>query len=139
MSHTSSPADKLLSTIGLCARARKLVIGTPMVCDALRTGGKTRVLAVLKASDTSSNTSDRLASKCAFYHVPLYRIPADTLQLGRAVGKTGPVAAVGLTDSHMFHALEQHLPAPSPTRHTATEAIPEAQPGAVPRSSDTDP
>ena len=31
-----TPEEKLLSTVGLCARARKLVMGTPMVCEALR-------------------------------------------------------------------------------------------------------
>jgi len=43
------PEDKLLSTLGLCARARKLVMGTPMVCEALR-DKKTPVIAVLEAS-----------------------------------------------------------------------------------------
>ena len=102
-----TPEDKLLSTIGLCARARKLVMGTPMVCDAMRTG---KVLAVLMASDVSDNTGDRLASKCAYYRVPLYRIAADTEKLARAVGKTGSLAAVGLTDENFVRALTPHLP-----------------------------
>ena len=65
--------DKLLSTVGLCARARKLVMGTPMVCETLRIG-KPAVHAVLEASDTSANTHKRLADKCAYYQVPLYRL-----------------------------------------------------------------
>lgn len=102
--------DKLLSTLGLCARARKLVTGTPMVCEALRTGGKTPVLAVLEASDTSENTHGKLASKCTYYRVPLYRIAADTARLAHAVGKTGAVAAVGVTDENLFKALARYLP-----------------------------
>ena len=27
--------EKLLSTVGLCARARKLLTGTPMVCSVM--------------------------------------------------------------------------------------------------------
>ena len=101
--------DKLLSTVGLCARARKLVSGTPMVCEALRSR-KPPVLAVLEASDTSENTHKKLADKCAFYQVPLYRLTADTARLGKAIGKTGAVAAVGLTDENLYRALTRYLP-----------------------------
>ena len=104
-----TPEDKLLSTLGLCARARKLVMGTPMVCEALR-DKKNPVIAVLEASDTSANTHKKLSDKCGFYGVPLYRLTADTAGLGRAVGKTGAVAAVGVTDASLYKALEKHLP-----------------------------
>ena len=102
--------EKLLSTLGLCARARKLVTGTPMICDALRTGGKTPVLAVVEAADTSANTHEKLLSKCTYYRVPHYRISAETLRLARAVGKTGAVAAVGVTDESLLRALARYLP-----------------------------
>ena len=107
---TPTPEDKLLSTLGLCARARKLVMGTPMVCEAMR-DQKTPVIAVLEASDTSANTHKKLSDKCAFYGVSLYRLSADTERLGRAVGKTGAVAAVGVTDESLYKALAKHLPA----------------------------
>ena len=106
--------EKLLSTLGLCARARKLVMGTPMICEALRTtprgGGKSSVLAVVEASDTSENTHGRLLSKCTYYRVPHYRISADTSRLAHAVGKTGVVAAVGVTDENLLRALARYLP-----------------------------
>ena len=105
----TTPEDKLLSTLGLCARARKLVMGTPMVCEAVR-DPKAPVVAVLEASDTSDNTHKRLSDKCAFYGVPLYRIATDTSRLGRAVGKTGAVAAVGITDENLYKALADKLP-----------------------------
>ena len=101
--------DKLLSTLGLCARARKLVMGTPMVCETLRSG-KPAIHGVLEASNTSANTHKRLADRCAYYQVPLYRLSADTARLGRAVGKTGAVAAVGVTDKDLYRALSPHLP-----------------------------
>ena len=109
-----TPQAKLLSTIGLCARARKLVMGTPMVCEALRKGGKTPVLAVLEASDTSTNTHARLTSKCAYYKKPLYRLPATTEELAHAIGKSAAVAAVGVTDPDLLRALTPNLPAPEP-------------------------
>jgi ribosomal protein L7Ae-like RNA K-turn-binding protein len=80
-----------------------------MVCEALR-GRKPPVLAVLEASDTSENTHKKLADKCAYYQVPLYRLTADTARLGKAIGKTGAVAAVGLTDENLYRALTRYLP-----------------------------
>ena len=81
MSGPQGNEEKLLSTLGLCARARKLVTGTPMICEALRKGGKAPVLAVVEAADTSANTHERLLSKCTYYRVPHYRITADTAQI----------------------------------------------------------
>ena len=100
--------EKLLSTLGLCRRAGGLVMGTPMVCEAMK--DKKRVLAVIEASDTSENTHEKLMSKCAFYNVPHYRIEATTQALARTVGKTGAVAAVGITDGNLFKALARYLP-----------------------------
>lgn len=98
---------RLLSTLGLCARARKLVIGTPMVCEAMR--GKGGVLCVLEASNTSDNTHARLASKCAYYRIPHRRLPADAAALAHAVGKTGAVASVGITDPALLRAVGKYL------------------------------
>ena len=111
--------DKLLSPVGLCARARKLVTGTPMVCEAMRSR-KPTVLAVLEASDTSDNTHRKLVSKCTYYQIPLYRLTADTARLAHAVGKTGSVAAVGVTDENFYKALATHLPPREVVGDTAT-------------------
>ena len=113
--------DKLLSALGLCARARKLVTGTPMICDALRAGGKSPVLAVVEASDTSENTHGKLTAKCTYYRVPHYRIPVDTQRLAHAVGKTGAVAAVGVTDENLLRALSPYLPTKEGEPETAQE------------------
>jgi ribosomal protein L7Ae-like RNA K-turn-binding protein len=113
--------EKLLSTLGLCARARKLVTGTPMVCEALRAGGKTPVLAVLEAEDTSAATHEKLVSKCTYYRTPHYRIPVNTGRLAHAVGKTGAVAAVGVTDENLLRALSRYLPESTPSQSEAQE------------------
>lgn len=104
-----SPQDgkHLLSTLGLCARARALVVGTPQICDTLRTAPG-RILCVLEAADTSANTHKRLTDKCTHYSVRLCRLEADGASLGSAVGKAGTVAAVGVTDPGLLRAL--HLP-----------------------------
>ncbi|MBE6694038.1 MAG: 50S ribosomal protein L7ae [Ruminococcaceae bacterium] len=111
----SEQTKKLLSTLGLCARARKLVIGTPMVCERLRSdseraGTEQRVYAVIEASDTSGNTHARLTSKCTFYGVPHYRLDFSAEELSHAVGKTGATAAVGILDPQLMKAVAEHLP-----------------------------
>ena len=108
---SAADRSRLLSALGLCARARRLVVGTPMVCEAMRKVGKTPVLAVLEASDTSPNTHGKLTSKCAYYGIPLYRIPATTAELASAIGKTGATAAVGVTDENFIQLLTPHLTA----------------------------
>ena len=104
-----SHEEKLLSVLGLCAKAGKLVMGTPMVCEAMR-NQKPAVRAVLEASDTSDNTHNKLVSKCTYYQVPLYRLSSDTVCLAHAIGKTGAVAAVGVTDENLYKALAAYLP-----------------------------
>lgn len=99
---------RLLSTAGLAARARRTVIGTDQICDALRAG---QVKLVLEASDTSDNTHKRLTDKTSYYGVPLCRVKTDCAGLAGAFGKrNGSVAAVGITDSGIVRAMEKYLP-----------------------------
>ena len=106
---TDAKAKKCLSTLGLCARAGKLAMGTPQVCEVLRSRPGQIVL-VLEAADTSENTHKRLTDRCAYYNTELVRLPCAADDLGRAVGKTHPVAAVGVTDAQLVRALRPHLP-----------------------------
>jgi ribosomal protein L7Ae-like RNA K-turn-binding protein len=93
MSGTITP---LVRALGLCARARGLIFGVPMICDAMRTKGKPRL--VLMARDVSENTRKRLQDKCSFYEVQLLQLPMDTTTLAHTVGKSASLGAVGLVD-----------------------------------------
>ena len=108
LSNDDERDKRLLSTLGLCRRAGGLISGTPMVCEAMRVGKG--VLAVIEAADTSDNTHEKLISKCDYYHVPHYRIAITTEALGHAIGKSGAVAAVGITHESLFISLRKHLP-----------------------------
>ena len=103
---------KLLSMLGLAARARALVFGTPMICDSLQKskGKGKRILLVLEASDTSDNTHKRITDKCRFYGVRHYRLVSGGETLSHAVGKSGMLSAVALTDTQLCHAVENLLP-----------------------------
>lgn len=93
-----SDHSKLLPSIGLCARAGKLICGIPMVCDAMKRGGAGMPRLVLEAADTSDNSHKRIGDRCRYYDVPCIRLEVDGATLGAAVGKTTVLGAVGITD-----------------------------------------
>ncbi len=98
--------NRLLGTLGLARRAGKTVLGTDLVCKAMRRG---ELLSVILASDASDNTKKRIRDKTAFYGVRLIEIDACSDELGRSVGKSGSVAAVGITDENFSSALIKHI------------------------------
>jgi ribosomal protein L7Ae-like RNA K-turn-binding protein len=92
--------EKTLSALGMCAGARKLICGTPQVCEALR--GAHKPYLVLAPSDNSENTAKRLRDRCAYYHVELVILDTDADRLSAAIGKQGRIAAVAVTDPHLY-------------------------------------
>ncbi len=93
---------RLISTVGLCRRAGKTVIGSDLVVKAVR-GGECKI--VLLASDASENTKKRITDKCATYKTRLVPIPLTAEELGLAVGKSNGVATVGITDESLSVAV----------------------------------
>ena len=100
---------KLLGALGLCARARKLIFGVPMICDALRKGGKDIPVIIFEASDTSDNTHKKIADKSAYYKVRTVRLKSDGATLASALGKTSSLAAVAITDQQMARMVEKYI------------------------------
>ena len=99
--------QKTLDALGLCAKARRLTVGTPMICEALRKPVKPFL--VLCANDNSENTVKKLTDKCAFYGVSIVTLPADGAQLAAAVGKQSRVAAVAVTDENLYRLVKGTL------------------------------
>ena len=97
----------LLFALGLCAKAGKLVYGVPMVCEALK---KQKVIAVFAAADNAPNSAKRLLDRCAFYGVPLYELAIDGDTLAGAVGKSGRLAALAVTDQSLCQLVLSKLP-----------------------------
>ena len=98
---------RILSSLGLCAKAGKLIFGTSMVVEAMQKGKK--VYLVLEASDTSDNTHKKLTDKCNFYGVKKIRLPFDSSELGDAVGKSSMLAAVAVTDEGFYKMLGKYF------------------------------
>lgn len=100
---------KLLSALGLCARARKIVLGVPMICDAMRREDGSSPKIVFEASDTSENTHKRICDKCEYYKVKHIRLLADGESLASAVGKTSSIAAVAISDAQFCALAEKYI------------------------------
>ncbi|MBQ8344584.1 MAG: ribosomal L7Ae/L30e/S12e/Gadd45 family protein [Clostridia bacterium] len=88
--------------LGLCKRAGAVIIGTPMVVKALQ---DKKAVKVFYSCDASANTEKRITDKCAYYKVECVRTSYTSEELGRAVGKTGAVCALGITDKNFSNEL----------------------------------
>jgi ribosomal protein L7Ae-like RNA K-turn-binding protein len=104
----SDEGRAMLFSLGLCAKAGKLIYGVPMVCEALKK--QKSVLAVFSAADNSPNSAKRLSDRCAFYGVPLYVLEFDGDTLSSAVGKSGRLAALAVTDQNLCQLVLSKLP-----------------------------
>ena len=101
--------QKLLSSLGLCAKAGKIIFGVPMICEALKGGkGGTPVL-IIEASDTSEGTHKKIVDKSSFYQVRTVRIDCDGATLASALGKTSSLAAVAIKDKEMCKIVEKYI------------------------------
>ena len=100
---------RFLSSLGLCARAGKLIFGVPMICEALRKGGAAKPTLIIEASDTSDGTHKKIADKAAFYGVRVVRIDCDGVALASALGKTSSLAAVAIKDKEMCNIVEKYI------------------------------
>ena len=103
---TNGRQDRLLSSLGLCVRAGKVIFGVPMICEALRRGTPRLVL---EAVDTSDGTHKKITDKCTHYGVECIRLACDGATLAAALGKSAVLAAVAVTDDRMAEMVRQYL------------------------------
>ena len=101
---------KLLSCLGLCVRAGKVIFGVPQIVEAMRRGGRNAPVTVLEAADTSDNTHKKISDKCKTYQTKHIRLGVDGATLAAALGKTASLGAVAVTDLSMSEMVERHIP-----------------------------
>lgn len=105
----SEREERLLSGLGLCVKAGRVIFGAPMICEALKKSGAGKPTLVLEAADTSENTHKRITDKCTYYRVRHIRLGCGGEELSAALGKTSFLAAVAVTDEGMTRLLEPYL------------------------------
>ncbi len=99
--------ERILSSLGLCSKAGKLIFGVPMIIDAMQK--KKKIYLVLEAGDTSDNTHKKITDKCSFYGVEKIRLEFDSTALSNAVGKSSSLAAVAITDEGFFKMMSKYF------------------------------
>lgn len=100
---------KFLSALGLCVRAGKVIFGVPMICEAMRRGGKNTPAVVFEASDTSPNTHKRIGDKCVYYNIKHIKLSIGGEELAAALGKSAYLAAAAVTDKDMGLMAEKYI------------------------------
>ena len=100
-------AGSVLGALGICAKAGKLICGTPLICEALK--AKKKIFLVVEASDNSENTQKRLRDRCGFYGVEKRLLNANGDALARALGKSGRVSAAAITDEQLCRLVTEKL------------------------------
>lgn len=88
---------KLLSLLGLAARARRIVCGSDLCRDSIRRG---MALLTIVAHDASENTKKRITDACKYYNSDMCIVPLTSAQLSHQVGKTGEIMVISVTDIH---------------------------------------
>lgn len=96
--------NKVLSLLGLSARAGKLASGEYSAETAVKSG---KAALVLVAEDASANTKKLFHDKCSFYEVPIYEFGTKEV-LGHAIGKELR-ASVAVLDEGLANAVISHL------------------------------
>lgn len=83
--------DRLLSFMGICRRAGKLVIGNDPVKETIETD---KALLIIIASDISQNTLKKIKPVIEESHVPCYTVARTKDEIGFSIGKACAILAV---------------------------------------------
>ena len=97
----------ILSSLGLCAKAGRLIFGVPMIVEAMQKGKK--IYLVIESGDTSGNTHKKITDKCLFYGIEKIQIDTDGGTLASAVGKTSSLAALAITDEGFYKMIKKYF------------------------------
>ena len=81
--------------LGLCRKAGKLITGTDLVTKSLPSK---KTYLVIYTNDASQNTEKKITDKCKFYGVECIKAPFSSLEISGAIGKSGAICALGITD-----------------------------------------
>ena len=87
--------NRMLSMLGLCARAGRLITGEKACLQSIRAGSACAAVLDSRAAD---NAVKAMTDACASHGVPLARTGA--FELGGAIGKPSRMAAV-ITDARL--------------------------------------
>ena len=83
--------DRLLSLLGLCRRAGKIVLGNDPVIDSI---AQKKAKLIIVASDCSKNTAKGILSTAHRCNIPTHIVPYTKEEISLALGKYTAVLAI---------------------------------------------
>ena len=96
--------NKILSTLGICACARKISYGETLLKDIK----SKKVYFVVVATDASDNSKKKMIDKCTYYKCE-YRICLDKESITKSIGRVDLVSAVGIKDYNLVKKLKENI------------------------------
>ena len=96
--------DRILSMLGLAAKAGKVVSGEFSTEKAIKSG---KAFLVIVSEEASENTKKMFRDKCSFYEIPIY-LYASKEMLGNAIGRQFR-ASLAVLDPGFANSLEEKL------------------------------
>ncbi|MCI8494073.1 MAG: 50S ribosomal protein L7ae [Lachnospiraceae bacterium] len=96
--------DRILSMLGLAAKAGKIVSGEFSTEKAIKSG---KAFLVIVSEEASENTKKIFRDKCSFYEIPIY-LYASKEMLGNAIGRQFR-ASLAVLDPGFANSLEEKL------------------------------
>ena len=99
-----SRPDRLLSMLGIAAKAGKIASGEFATENAVKSG---KAFLVVTASDASENTAKKFRDMTDFYHVPLI-VYGTKDSLGGCIGKDYR-SSLAVTDEKLAEAVENKM------------------------------
>ena len=96
---------KMMSLLGFAKKAGKVIIGTDMAVESVRSGRKNAVKLFLLASDASANTEKRINNTSEYYGVPTIVTQAKKSELAHTVGSVSEISVIGVTDKGFADAM----------------------------------
>ena len=96
--------NKICGLLGISRKAGKVIAGTELVAEAIRSK-KSTVRLVLLSSDASDNTAKKVRNCCSHYSKELFVLQINGETLAHAIGKTGVISACAVCDEGLAKAL----------------------------------
>lgn len=96
---------KLRSLLGFAKKAGKVINGTDMAVESVRSGKKNAVKLFILASDASANTEKRIRNTSEYYSVPMIVTQMAKSELAHTVGSVSEISVIGVTDTGFADAM----------------------------------
>lgn len=96
--------NKICGMLGISRKAGKLIAGSDLVVESIRSK-KNTVRLVLLSADASENTVKKVRNCCKHYSKKLFVLEQSGENLAKTVGKTGVISACAICDEGLANAL----------------------------------